>query len=326
MDSAANTLLEVSMSYAVPRCLHVIAELGVADALDDGPRSAAELATATHAHAGALARALRLVSAYGIFAAQDGCWVHTAASRLLRTDHPQSMRSFVRWIGDPIDWKSLELLGHSVRTGQSAGDLVTPGGIWAYLADHPETSQVFDEAMTGKAHGQIAGILAAYDFSAFKTIADIGGGRGHLLQAILGRNPTLTGVLFDQPQVLKDAPAAGRLVLQSGDFFTDRLPVCDAYLIMQVLHDWSDQEAAQILSAVRRVAPAHAKLLLIEGVVPEDASPSWIKMLDIFMLAMLTGKERTRREFEELLEASGFRLDRVLDIGLATSMLEASVV
>ena len=182
--------------------------------------------------------------------------------------------------------------------------------------------------MTGKAHGQIAGILSGYDFSLFNTIADIGGGRGHLLQAVLTAAPHSTGVLFDLPHVLEHSAAAAsaRLKLQPGDFFKDALPVCDAYLIMQVIHDWSDTESVEILNAVRRAAPAHAKLLLIEAIVPEDSNRSWIKMLDIFMLAMLTGKERTRREFENLLAASGFRLDRVSDIGLGTSILEASAI
>jgi O-methyltransferase domain len=97
-------------------------------------------------------------------------------------------------------------------------------------------------------------------------------------------------------------------------------------MIMQVIHDWNDRQAVEILSAIRRAAPAHAKLLLIEGIIPDDSNPSWIKMLDIFMLAMLTGKERTRREFEDLLAASGFRLDRVIDVGLGTSILDASVI
>ena len=328
MQNPADMILSVSMSYAVPRCLHVLAEIGVADALDDDPRTAADLAACTGADAGALARALRLVSAYGIFEPRNGGYAHTPASRLLRTDHPQSMRSFVRWIGAPIDWQTFELLYHSIRTGQPAAEQVTPGGVWAYLAQHPDTSRIFDEAMTGKAHGQIAGILSNYDFSTFNTVADIGGGRGHLLQAVLGGAPNATGVLFDQPHVVEDVAhtATGRFTLQAGDFFADALPVCDAYMIMQVIHDWSDREAVEILSAIRRAAPAHAKLLVIEGIVPDDSNPSWIKMLDIFMLVMLTGKERTRREFEDLLAASGFRLDKVIDIGLGTSILDASVI
>jgi hypothetical protein len=176
MRNPANEILEVSMMYAVPRCLHVIAEIGVADALGDDPRSAEDLAVSTGANAGALARAMRLVSAYGIFEPHHDRWAHTPSSRLLRADHPQSMRSFVRWIGAPIDWKSFELLSHSIRTGESAAEHVTPGGTWAYLEKHPELNRIFKDAMTGKAHGQIAGILVGYDFSPFKTIADIGGG------------------------------------------------------------------------------------------------------------------------------------------------------
>jgi len=190
MQNPADTILNVSMSYAVPRCLHVLAEIGVADALGDDPRTAADLAARTGADAGALARALRLVSAYGIFEARDDGYAHTPASRLLRTDHPQSMRSFVRWIGAPIDWQTFELLYHSMRTGQPAAEQVTPGGVWAYLAQHPDTSRIFDEAMTGKAHGQIAGILSNYDFSTFNTVADIGDGRGHLLRRCSAPHPT----------------------------------------------------------------------------------------------------------------------------------------
>jgi hypothetical protein len=160
MANPAETILEVTMSYAVPRCLHVLAEMGIADALGDSARTAADLAVSTGANADALARALRLVSAYGIFERRNDGYVHTPASRLLRTDHPQSMRSFVRWMGDSLCWKSVELLGHSLRTGEPTAEQVSPGGAWAYLARRPETSRLFDEAMTGKAHGQIAGILS----------------------------------------------------------------------------------------------------------------------------------------------------------------------
>jgi hypothetical protein len=220
MEDPISAILEISSSYAIPRCLHVIAEIGVADALGDDPRTAADLAGDIGVDAGALARALRLVSAYGIFESRNDGWSHTPASRLLRTDHPQSLRSYVRWIGDPICWKSFELLGHSIRTCEPATDQVTPGGAWAYLAQHPEVNRIFDESMTAKAHGQIAGILSGYDFSSFKTIADIGGGRGHLLQAVLGAASNATGVLFDLPQVVEHlaGTASARLRLQAGDF------------------------------------------------------------------------------------------------------------
>jgi O-methyltransferase len=328
MQNPIDTVIEMSMSYAVPRCLHVLAEMGVADALEDEALTAADLAARTAADSGALARALQLLAAYGIFERRGDGYVHTPASRLLRTDHPQSLRSFVRWIGDPLCWKSFEVLGHSVRTGEMAVDQVTPGGFWAYLAQHPEVRRIFDESMTAKAHGQIFGILSSYDFSHFQTIADIGGGRGHLLNAVLDAAPNVTGVLFDQPHVVEDLAgmASDRLRVQGGDFFKDSLPVCDAYIIMQVIHDWNDAQALEILNAIRRAAPTHARLLLIEAIVSEDSEPSWVNTMDLFMLAMTGGKERTRREFEDLLSKSGFRLENVVDVGLGTSLLDTAVV
>ena len=146
-----------------------------------------------------LSRVLRALSAYKIFEASDGGWKHTPASRLLRSDHPQSMRSFVRMIGFPIYWEIFKSLEHTVRTGLSAGEKVVAGGVWNYLAENPEENRIFNEAMVGKAHAQIAGIINAYDFSGFKSIADIGGGHGHLLRAVLAAAPGTRGVLFDQP-------------------------------------------------------------------------------------------------------------------------------
>jgi hypothetical protein len=306
----------------------VVADLGIADALGDSPVSAAELAAATGTNADALHRVLRLISAHGVFEQRNGSWAHSELSRLLRTDHPQSMRSFVRMVGFPVFWKMWESLEYSLLTGRPSAEKVVDGGMWRYFADNPEPSRIFDEAMTGKAQGQIAGIVSLYDFSPFATIADIGGGRGHLLQAVLAKQPAANGVLFDLPHVVEQASGAAsdRLRLHSGDFFTDPLPVCDAYMIMQVIHDWSDQEAVKILGAIRRAAPAGAKLLLIEVVIPDDAKPSYTKLLDISMMAWLTGRERTESEFRQMLGAAGFRLDRLIDIGLKTSILEAEAV
>jgi hypothetical protein len=144
----------------------------------------------------------------------------------------------------------------SVRTGRMAAEGIHRS--FAYLAENPEAATIFNAAMAGKARGQVAGVLAAYDFAGFSTISDIGGGRGHLLRAILDAVPTARGVLFDQLHVIAEAEglASARLTLQAGDFFTDALPVCDAYLLMEVIHDWEDAEALAILRAVRRAAPS----------------------------------------------------------------------
>ena len=148
------------------------------------------------------------------------------------------------------------------------------GGVWGYLSTDANASRVFDDAMTGKAHGQIAGVIAVHDFSATPTIADIGGGRGHLLRAILDKAPSAKGVLFDQPHVVDQAEASERMTRQGGDFFKDTLPACDLYLLMEVIHDWDDDHARQILSRIRASASPGARVLLIEALIPESDEPS----------------------------------------------------
>jgi hypothetical protein len=169
--------------------------------------------------------------------------------------------------------------------------------------------------------------MAAYDFSRFKRIGDIGGGRGHLLQAALASAPHAQGVLFDLPHVIEDVRglASDRLTLQAGDFFKDRLPTCDLYLIMEVIHDWGDAESAAILKAVRQAAPPNGTLLLLESIVPDGPGPHWAKTLDVHMLALLGGKQRTRSEYEELLGRAGFALKREIPTFADISILEATV-
>lgn len=320
------TLRQIAGGYCLPRSLHVVADLGVADQLDDTPRTSAELAVDVGAQPEALGRVLRLLSAHGVFESSDGKFRHTPASRMLRTDHPQSMRDYVRMFGLPPFWATFGEMGHAVRTGLPAGDKVIEGGLWAYLAQHPDANAIFNATMMAKARSQIAGVLSAYDFSGFQRIGDIGGGRGHLLGAVLERVPTATGVLFDLPHVVGDASGAvsPRLARQAGDFFKDALPVCDAYLLMEVIHDWGDAESVDILKAIRRAAPSHARLLLIEEMVPDDPGPAWSKMLDLHMLTLIGGKQRTRREYEALLRAAGFAFEREIETGGGISILEAT--
>jgi hypothetical protein len=320
------TLRQMAAGYCLSRGLHVVANLAVADELDETPRTAAELAASVGAQPEALGRVLRLLSAHGVFESCDGKFRHSPASRMLRTDHPHSMRDYVRMFGLPPFWSTFGEMEQSVRTGLPAGDEVPPGGLWAYLAQHPDASAMFNAGMATKARTHIAGVLAAYDFSRFKLIGDIGGGRGHLLSAVLERVPSANGVLFDLPHVVEDKAGAvsPRLTRQAGDFFMDELPVCDAYLVMEVIHDWSDAESVSILKAIRRAAPSHARLLLIEEMVPDDPGPAWSKMLDIHMLALIGGKQRTRREYEALFDAAGFSLKREIDTGAGISILEAA--
>jgi len=319
-------LREISGGYCLSRGLHVVANLAVADKLDETPRTAAELAVSVGAHPEALGRVLRLLSAHGVFESCDGKFRHSPASRMLRTDHPQSLLDYVRMWGLPPFWAAFGEMEQSVRTGLPVGEKVTTGGLWAYFAQHPEANAIFNAAMMAKAQTHIGAVLAAYDFSGFEVIGDIGGGRGHLLSAVLERVPTARGVLFDLPHVVEDEAGvtAPRLTRQAGDFFKDELPVCDAYLVMEVIYDWSDAKAVSILKAIRRAAPSHAKLLLIEQMVPDDPGPAWSKMLDIHMLALIGGKQRTRREYEALFDAAGFSFKREIDTGAGISILEAA--
>lgn len=321
------SLLQLSAGYYVSRALHAVAELGVADALDGAPQSSAELADKTATHAGALDRVLRLLAQYGVFEYRDGVIVHTALSQLLRQDHPQSMRSLVRMFGLPGLWTTVAEMKSAIETGEPSANRVLTGGIWEYLRQNPDASRVFGEAMTGKAQAHIAGVLKVYDFSGFGVVADVGGGHGHLIQAIVEAAPTVQGVLFDQPQVVQEAQgrASDRLRVTGGDFFHDPLPEADAYILMEVIHDWDDEASRQILGAVRRAARTNAKLLLIEALLADDSSPSWPTTLDIVML-MIGGRQRTLREYSDLLRDSGFMMTRDIDTQAGVSIIEAIAV
>lgn len=320
-----DTLMRLSGAQCVSRALHVVADLGIADALGDTPLSVDTLANATGTHADALERVLRLLAGYGIFAIHNGAFVHTPASELLRSDHPHSMRSLVRMMGLPIYWRMWEAFDLTVRTGVAAAAEVLPEGSWKYLADHPDEARIFDEAMTEKSHAQIPAILRSYDFSRFTRIADIGGGHGHLLRAVLTATPSTTGVLFDVPHVIQAAAqsAADRLVFGAGDFFRDPLPSCDCYVVMHVLHDWNDSDATKILRAIHRAARPEATVLVLESIVPDDPHPSWERILDMHMMAIHAGRERTRGQFADLLGTAGFHVLREIDTQAGVWILEA---
>jgi hypothetical protein len=224
-------------------------------------------------------------------------------------------------------WDAYGDLETSVRTGRPGFQAATGGGLFEYLATRPDHARIFDEAMTGKSLGQIGGVLAAYDFSGFKTIGDIGGGAGHLLAAVLETAPDAQGVLFDLPQVAERAAEAPhpRIRYVGGSFFSDPIPACDAYLMMTVLHDWSDAESARILAHIRRSAPAGAKMLLIEAVIGLNPGFDFGKDLDIEMLVMTTGRERTAEEWTQVLAEGGWRLTRIVPARGMSAVVEAEL-
>ncbi len=314
-------LLQIATGHVVPRCLHVVAELALADQLADVPMTAEALARASGTNADAIDRVLRLLAVAGIFEARGNTWAHTDLSRLLRSDHPQSMRAFVRMIGSRLNWSAAGELDHAARTGRTAAEKVIPGGLWNYYRDHPEEARIFDAAMTAKSNAEIAALIPAFDFTSYGVIADVGGGRGHILAAVLAAAPNAKGILFDLPQVVANLSPSPRVSLQGGDFFNDPLPAADAYILGNVLHDWADKEAEAILRSVSRAAPKHAELLVLESILPEGPEPDLAKVLDILMLIVTGGRERTHAGYQSLLASGGFRLDRVVPTASPVSVI-----
>jgi hypothetical protein len=323
-----HTVQDLTGAFIVSRCLHVVADLGVADALDEQPRTAAELAMLVNAHPDALGRVMSLLSAHGVFEARNGAFCHSPASRLLLSDHPQSMRDFVRVFGLPFQWRTYESFAHTVRTGQPAAQYLYSDGYWAYLQENPAERDIFNAAMRAKSYAQVAGVVRSYDFAGCGVIGDIGAGLGHLLCALLDANPDAQGILFELPEVIAQVShlASDRLALQSGDFFVDELPACDVYVLMEIIHDWDDAKALEILRSVRAAAPPDAKLLLIEQTIPDDPGPDWSKVLDIHMMAMLGGLQRSQEQYGTLLQQAGFELVREIDTGTDISILESAPV
>jgi predicted transcriptional regulator len=321
-------LVEISAGYWLPRALHLVADLGVADALDEQARSASYLAEKVGANADALDRVLRLLASHGVFQRSGGNYAHNTLSRALRSDHPHSMRAYVRLVGLPLFWKSWGELEQAVRSGKPWF-----ADVFGYFKEHPRELEIFDAGMKSKAETAIPPVIAAYDFSGFGMIGDIGGGLGHLLKAILETAPRSRGVLFDQPHVVERAEAVReigqRFTAQGGDFFRGPLPRCDAYVLMEVLHDWTDAQSREILRQIRAAAPDGAKVLVIETVLPNESAwqagqgRHFGHHLDINMLVLTGGRERTPDEFARLFADSGWRLLQTIPTPSPYSIVEA---
>jgi hypothetical protein len=322
-------LLDLVANWVVARAVAVAARLRVADHLGEGPRSADELAGLCGAHPRSLYRMLRMLAAAGIVAAtDDGRFALTPLSDCLRADHPVSIGSLFRMIDGPMGRVAAEI-GHTVRTGEPADQLVLGAEVFEYLAKHPEDSVDFDDAMTDMRKQFTGPILMAYDFSRFTTLVDVAGGHGFFLSCVLAGHPAMKGVLFDQPHVveagraaLAEAGLADRCEVVGGDFFEAVPPGADGYSLSWIIHDWDDERAVAILASVRRAIAPGGRLVLLETVVPDDGTPHFALVQDGFLMP-LGGIERTAAEYGELLAQAGFRLERVVPTLCPQSIVEA---
>jgi hypothetical protein len=323
-------MLRLINGFQVSQAISVVTTLGVADHLRDGPLSADELATLTNSKPDGLYRVLRALAAVGVFKEEDRRKFRlTPMGDCLRADSATPIGGWATYIGSDYVWKTWGHLTHSVQTGENAFQALNGKDIWQYRAERPELGIVFDRAMTEMSRGGAEAVISAYDFSPFQHVVDVGGGHGLMLGAILAAHPQMRGTLFDQPNVVAGAEAVlrsygvvERCDLIGGSFF-DSVPTSgDAYVMRAVIHDWEDAKSIAILKVCRRSMFATAKLLLIERLVgPPNEVPA-TKFLDLNMLVLPGGRERTREEFSALFEKAGFKLMRIVPAG-AVNVIEA---
>lgn len=311
---------------AVSRALHVTARLAVADTLPTEGADVTDLAGELGVDADALGRVLRALAAFGVFEVDLPTVRHTDASLLLRDDHPMSMGPFAHMMGLPMCWDALTVLEETVTSGRAGVFTLDPEGLFSYLRRHPDQHRVFDLAMTAKSHADIACVLDAYDFGAHRTVVDVGGGRGHLLAALRARHPDLEAVLVELPEVVarvEDEHRTDGVHLVAADFFTDELPAADAYVLMEIIHDWDDVDAARILANVQRSAHERATVLIVETVLADGPAPDPATILDLVMLSVTGGRERTPDQYGSVLAAAGFELIRVIPTTGSVRIVEA---
>jgi len=327
-------LRQLVNGYQVSQALHVAATLKISDALAAQPRGVDDLARITSTHAPTLGRLMRALESVGVYRRDDaGRFANTDLGEQLRTDVSGAVGGWAAFVGRPAHWTAWAGLLDSVRTGDNAFQTVHGMSPWDHRRRHPEEQVIFDAAMTAMTGSLAEALIGHYDFGRFATLADIGGGAGGLLAAILHSHPGLRGILFDQPGVVAGAPAvlgaagvAGRCEVVGGSFFESVPPGADAYLLKAVLHDWPDAESVEILRACRRAVPSDGALLLVEQLLDEGPDPVRTVFSDLNMLVGPGGRERTRQEYGALLEAAGFALVSTTGTGTPVHVIEAAPV
>jgi hypothetical protein len=326
-------LIQMGVSQLVLNTVYVAAKLGLADQLASAPKSAAELAGRMQVHAQSLHRLMRALANVGVLTEQpEQRFALTGLGEALKTGAPGSARSCLLFFGSPWQRSAWDHAVYSVQTGRPGFDKAQGVTSFEYLAQHPEDASLFSETMVGLYHEEPQAVAAAYDFSIFKTVVDVGGATGNMLATVLAHHAGPRGVLFDQPHVVKDAPAllgtrgvSNRVTIKSGDFFQSAPAGADAYILSHILHDWGEDQCLAILGNVRKAMNPSGRLLIVEMVLPSGDTPHPGKMIDMVMLVLTGGQERTEPEYRSLLSKAGLRLVRVVPTNSASSIVEAVV-
>lgn len=328
-ENAAGRLTQLISGYWASQAVYAAAQLGIADLLKDGPLPIEQLAAATNTKPDMLYRVLRALASTGVFAeSTPGTFQLTPAAELLRSDVDGSQRALALMMGEE-HYEVWGRLTEVLRTGENAFEKVCGAPIFEFLGRHPDKGRIFDAAMTGIHGRETLAVLNAYDFSGIRRLVDVGGGNGSKLSAILKRHPSLRGVLFDLPQVvdraepaLREAGVADRCAVERGNFFTAVPAGADAYLLRHIIHDWTDEQSLTILRNIHRAMTDDGRLLLVESVIPPGNEPFAAKFLDLTMMLIPGGKERTEAEYRKLYDQAGFQLTRIVPTTTEISVIE----
>lgn len=320
MEASALSLRRLILGYRISQALAVAAKLGIADALADGPRNVHDLARRTGADPGALYRVLRLLAGEGVFAESTGqIFELTPLAQPLRQDAAGSLRARAIFDGAAACWSPWGNLLHSVMTGEPSFERTFGMSIFEHLRSDPDVAAAFDAVMSEQSGPEAQAVAAAYEFAGRPSIVDVGGGQGVLLSTILQAHPEARGVLFDQPRVvagaaprLQGAGVVERCETVGGSFFEAVPEGGDAYLLKHVLQDWDDARCITILRNCGRAMSTDARLLVIEALVAPGNTPDYGRFLDVNMLVLSGGRERTEEEYRGLFDAAGLQLSRVV--------------
>jgi ubiquinone/menaquinone biosynthesis C-methylase UbiE len=331
-NTARATLMQMLTGYWTTQILYVAAKLGIADLLEQGPKTSEELASASGTHAPSLYRLLRALASLQVFEEdEDGSFRITSLGQCLVSNTPGSMRARAIIGGEEL-YRAWGDLLYSIQTGDSAVGHIFDMPFFQYLAQNEDAATNFNTMMAGSAVQAANAIIAAYDFSRAKTIVDIGGGDGTLIASILNAHPQAHGILLDTPQVADSArnrlAAAGlseRCEVVVGDFFEAVPDGGDVYLLSWIIHDWDDEHNITILKNCRRAMQAGGKLLLLEEIVPGVNETSMSKLYDLHMLVLLgEGRERTEAEYRMLFDKAGFNMTPIFPTTSPRSLIEGT--
>jgi SAM-dependent methyltransferase len=323
-------LLEKILGSITTQAISVAAQLEIAEVLAGGPLTATQIAEKVGADPDAVYRLLRFLASQSIFAEEHGVFTLTPMARALCPGTPMSMHGIAALLGHPIQWEEWGHLADTVRTGEPSLPKLRGMGAFEYFAANPEYGMVFGAGMADLSDLETAPLVAAYDFARFGKVVDVGGGRGALLAAILQSAPQTRGVLFDDRAVelgagavLTEAGVAERCTIESGAFFGAVPRGGDAYIVKHIVHDWPEPQAREILENVHDAIGPDGRLLLMEFVVPEGNEQHISKLVDLWLMLLVGGRERTAQQYSELLASAGFKLVRVVPTASPVSIVEA---